>query len=295
MSLDATGLSTNGGATPNLAPGGDVQIPDGSSSTVGTAPGTPQVIDLTDDSMVRVPGQKDPVKYGEYYRGFQSQFTRKAQEAARAAERSQQLEQAIRERDERLAYFQRQQQSAQQAAPGQALREKLAQLPYLSGQQAAEVIEHVGGQFEQFGQALQERDAALVLLTRQLMQVNQVVNSLKDRTSTSDFDGKIHSYVESLGLPNEAEELAKEIYLAYEGDDLDDEFPQILRTRWEQIENAIRQRDRQKVEAARRGPFVPGKGGAGTPSSPLNNLSRASARDIAESLWPGMVDGGPET
>lgn len=295
MSLDSTGQLSGGNGTPSIAPNADTTLPGSDTAQAGVAPGTPQVIDLTDDSMVRVPGQKDPVKYGEYYRGFQSQFTRKAQEAARAAERAQQLEQAIQERDQRLAYFQRQQQSAQQAAPGQALREKLAQLPYLSGQQAAEVIEHVSGQFDQFGSALQERDAALVLLTRQLMQVNQVVNSLKDRTSSADFDGKIHSYVESLGLPTEAEELAKEIYLAYEGDDLDEEFPQILRTRWEQIENAIRQRDRQKVEAARRVPFLPGKGGTGAPSNPLNNLSRASARDIADSLWPGLGEGGSET
>lgn len=290
-------MPTGEGGSPNALAGDGGGSPS-SSAQIGTAPGTPatpSVIELSDDSMVRLPGQAQPVKYGDYYRGFQSQFTRKTQEAARAAERLQQLETALQEREQQLSYYQRQQQSAQQAAPGQALREKLAQLPYLSGQQAAEVLEHVTGQIGQYESALQERDAALVLLTKRMMQMDQVVNSLRDRTSSADFDGKIRNYVSSIGLPQEAEELAKEIYLAYEGEDLDAEFPQILRSRWEQIENAIRARDRRKVEEARRGPFVPGKGGVGTPSNPLNNLSRASARDIADSLWPGMVEGGPET
>jgi hypothetical protein len=288
MSLEGTGSPAGGGSAVSA------QNPSGSSSSSTPAPNpnAPSVIELSDDSLVRLPGQKEPVKYGDHYRNFQSQFTKKAQEAKQLQQRYQEAERQRQEYERRVREYESRNRS-QQPNPGNDLRNRLSQLQYLSGEDAAAVVEHLQQTHES---AIQQRDAALALMAQQLIKINNVVKQLHSRSAGSDFDGKIARYVKDLGLPEEATELAKEIYLAYEGDDLDSEYPNILRTRWQQIEAAITASQKRKVDEARqRRPFLPGKGGQGSPSKPLEGFSKASAKDIADHLWPGMVDGGIET
>ena len=255
----------------------------------------PNVIDLAEDSMVRLPGQKDPVKYGDYYRNFQSQFTKKSQEAAAAAKRSAALEAQHAEATRRLQAYEQAQGRQQQPNPTADLTAKLKSLSYLSGEDAAGVVNHLMQQFSTQEQALEKRDLAIGLLYKRLQEMGTQFQGIQSRHTQSDFDSKITKYVSDLGLPVESAELAKEIYLAYEGDDLDTEFPNILRNRWEQIQNIVKKQNQSRIEAARNKPFVPGKGGSASPSNRLQNMAKMSAKQIADELWPGAVNGEVET
>lgn len=271
----------------------------GNSAGTGAGPSTPttssapSIVDLTHDTLVRLPGAKDPVKYGDHYRGFQSEFTKKAQAAANAAKQVKQLQDQINA----LKRQNGQAQAGQGPRPNPVgeLTQQLKSLAYLSGEDGAKVVEHLAGQFKAYDGALQQRDIALALMYKQMKQLSGIVEQLNGRSRTSDFDTKIEGYLQKGGYPPEAKEFAQELYLAYEGDDLDREFPTILKRRWDQLTELHKTNERKRIEAARRQPFVPGKGGNGTPSKGLANMAKSSAKEIADAFWPNMVDGDVET
>jgi hypothetical protein len=248
-----------------------------------TASNEPSAIELREDTLVRVPGQQNPVKYGEYYKGFQSQFTRKAQEAAELQRKYQELEKRHNEYQEQTRRAS--QPSGQPASPASQMVEKLKSLSYLSGEEAANVVESLVGHFGQFDNALKQRDQVLLALAQHIQKQNQMLNGITSKSSSAEFEGKIDRWVGSMGLPPEAKELAQEIYLAYEGDDLDNEFPAIFQKRWQQIEGIVRANDKRRAEEARRLPFTPRTGGNSGPSRPLNSGFK-SAKEIADEMFP---------
>lgn len=260
---------------------------EGQVNTPTDTSAAPTPIELKDDSFVKIPGMEKPVKYGEHYRGLQGQLTKASQRAAELERRYAEAQARLEERERALQRTSQPQQTPQNPALG--LVDKLRELPYLTGAEAAEAIQSVIGQVGQFGTELQRRDLALQVLYHQLKATRDMVNNLQSNHTNSAFENKISRWVGELGLPPEAKELAQEIYLAYEGDDLDSEFPNILRNRWDQLMSIARATEKARVDNARRLPFVPGKGGQGVPSKPLQDkLAKASPAQVADELWDAM-------
>ncbi len=244
-----------------------------STSTSVAEPSTP--LELSDDTLIKVKGSDKPVKFSDHTRGFQAQFTKASQEAAR-------LKQELAARDAKLAEFERSRNQSQQQSQPQGGQEdifsSLEKLPYLSGPEAAKVVQSIQ-------QQIQGRDKILVAALQQMQKMSQIVNGLHETSQGQSFDSKINNWLKAGGYPAEASELAKEIYLAYEGDDLDNEFPQIFDQRWKQINSIIDAQRRSQLEAARRSPFVPGKGGQTGPNAPLQLKGNESAKQLADNLW----------
>ena len=261
------GGSFTGGSAPTNISGA------GSASTSNTGVAEPSVIDLDNDALIRIKGQANPVKFGEHVKGFQAQWTKAAQEAAR-------LKKDLAERDQRLAAFERQTPQQGSHASEDPLA-ALEALPYLTGKDAKAAIASIYDQFKQ-------RDMVLLAALKQLQQTQQTVRGLHETHTSSAFDAKIGKWLTEGNYPAEAADLAKEIYLAYEGDDLDAEFPQIFATRWGQLEKAFDARRTQKINAARKQPFVPGKGGQTGPSKPFEIKGNAKSRDVAAQIWDAM-------
>lgn len=250
------------------------------AGTPNTAPADPQVIEIPDDNaMVRVKGLEKPVKFSEI-RGFQSRWTQESQKRA-------QLEKAVQERDARIKQYEQerlrasQQQQGQRPDPFAQIRE----LPYLNGEQAAQVVQSISQQMNQ-------RDQLIIGLARELQRTQQIVQQLHGSHSSSAFESKIDRFLSEGGYDPAFKDLAKEIYLAYEGDDLDTEYPSILAKRIEQVEAAIEAKKRAALERNRPARFVPGKGGNAGPSNPLQIKPDASPKDIAEQLWATMQNDG---
>jgi hypothetical protein len=257
--------------------GGDAGAGSGGGSL--ETPAEPSVIDIDDGAMIRIKGQDKPVKFGDHVKGFQSQFTKASQRAAEL-ERKLQHESQLRQQFEQQARAaaQRQQGGGQQEDVFASLR----QLPYLTGEDAVGVVQNIA-------QQIQQRDQVLMGALKKMQQLQQVVNGLHSSSSQSAFEGKIAKYLQEGGYdPAHYGDFAKELYVAYEGDDLDSEFPQILASRIEQLEKAFAAKNAAKVAANRKQPFVPGRGGSTHPSRPLEIKPNASSREIADLLFPGF-------
>lgn len=242
---------------------------------------SPEPIDLSDvNRLVKLPGVEKPVKWSDHVKGFQSQFTKASQEVAR-------LKAAMAERDRQIEAYRQSQQQAQAQPQNQAQNDvygQLRALPYLSGERAAEVIEGIGAQFQQ-------RDQILLAALKQMKQMQQIVMNLQENHTGTAFENKISNWLREGDYPEGIKEWAKELYLAYEGDDLDQEFPNILAKRWAEVQSAIKAQQTAKVNAARKAPFIPGKGGNTGPSKGLEIKPDASPQEIADLLWNNGWDG----
>lgn len=259
---------TGAGGAGSGGTGGNVVTPD-------AAGGADEPLEIDENRLIRVKGQDKPIKFSEYGRNFQSQFTKVSQ---RAAQLQKDLES---ERQARQQYEQQVRQAAQvPQAGGNDVFSQLEALPYLNGQQAAAVVRSIA---EQIGQ----RDQVLLATLKQLQQMQGIVQSLHGERQGTAFDAKIANFVKDAGYPAEITQWAKELYLAYEGDDLDDEFPGILKERYEGFNRAMDAQRAAKVRQARDGKmFVPGKGGNTGPTKPFQIKANASPAEIADALFP---------
>jgi hypothetical protein len=280
-----TGFAPQGPSyeTPGDSGGSGGGAPQGGGSPAAGQPSAPvaepSVIDLSDDALIRVKGAKEPVKFGEHVRGFQSQWTKAAQKAAA-------LEKKLQEREAEIQRFRTEQQRAQQMQQQGGQRggqpdvfESLQQLPYLTGKDAVEVVRSIGQQIEQ-------RDQILLGTLKQLQSMQKLVSQLQETHTTNSFESKITKLLSENGYSNEYSDIAKEIYLAYEGDDLDVEFPGIFESRINQLRKAFEAERQAKLREARPRPFLPGRGGDGRPSKPLDIKPDASSKEVADQLWP---------
>lgn len=255
---------------------------------------TPSPVDLTDDTPVRWVGEKEPIRYGDLAKRLQAAETKKNQAFAKQQREFQRQQQAWQEsvkaeraRLEQVAASLMQQRGGQ---PQDELISNLMAQPYIDGKTAAKIVQElrengIGGVSQQIAQ----RDQIIQYLANQLQAIQRDVQGLRGTYASQAFDGKIKRWMKELDLPEEAEEFAKEVYSAYEGEDLDDEFPEILQKRWNQLQGLFTRQQRAKVEASKKRPFtIPGRGGNGVPSQ-LNGLKgNESPRDIADKLWPLM-------
>ncbi len=278
----------------------DVAAPAAAETQVTSAPvesAVPSVIDLKEDSLVRLPGNKEPVKYGEWFTGFQRKHTEATQ--ARSSLQSQL-------RDAQAAMEQTRQEAERYRAalnlpqhredPRKGLREKFSQLPYVKGEEAAQLYEAIANEIDGGRQQLQVRDQAIRLLATELTNVKNALGQVLQKNNIGDFYTKIGRYREELGLPEEANEFLAELYSAYEGDDLDSEFPNIAKKRVEQLTAMVNAMNKKRVEEARRNRFVPGKGGQGVPGKAgLPDTSKMNAKDTADALFEAMQSVGDDT
>lgn len=261
--------------------GGDTSVTTDTGGSSGGSDGAsgsePTPLDISDDALIRVKGSDKPVKFGDHVRSFQSQWTKAAQEAAR-------YKKELAARDARLKELEA---SRAQSQPGQGQPDvfaELEKLPYLDGKTAAQTIRGIGEQIKM-------RDQVLLAALKQLQQTKQIVQELHGNHTNQSFDAKINKWITDGGYPAEAVDFAKELYLAYEGDDLDEQFPEILKSRWEGLSKIFEATKAAKLAAARKQPFLPGKGGQTGPSRPFEVKADASSRDIADLMWESVRAG----
>jgi hypothetical protein len=247
-------------------------------SDPNATPAAPSVIDLTDDSRIRFDGKE--TKFSDF-RNFQSQYTKASQEAAR-------LRQEIARRDQlaQQQETQRQAEARRQAGQqGKSILDELRTLPYLDGPAAAQLAERIAGDFA-------ARDQVLLAALTKMQQMERIVSQLNDNYVGSSFESKIAQWVKDLGLPSEANEAAKIFYLAHEGEDLDQQFPDMFRAYWEGLQRQFAATNAAKVAAARKQPFIPGRGATAGPTKPLQLDPKASAAQTADALWESLQSTG---
>lgn len=259
------------------------------ATAAATPPAAPTVYELNDDAQVRFPGAKEPAKFGDWYRGVQQKITTSGQERsklqkqleARNAEYAQQQEDLKRLR------------AALGADPGQpkqrALAEGLKDLSYLDGRTGAEVVQALEQRLSQVDTTNQQYAQALKFMASKLAETMQATQAMSAKEAQAARLGRVRETMKALDMPDEAEEVALDLYHSFEGEELDEKFPELLKARWEQITGLVRALDQRKVAAARKQRFTAPKGGDARPGSNLD-LSRASAKETADALWDLVKD-----
>lgn len=214
-------------------------------------------LSLSDDALVNIPGRDKPVKFGEWRRGLEGEYTKAKQTLSQLTPEVERLRQ-------KQAEWERQQGQANRPDPNRELLGKLEQLKYLDGGAAKELAEY-------FQNQLSTRDQVLGMALKALGQVRGQVNTLAGSAGEQAHAAKISRFVKEGGYGEELNDVAQTVYAAYEGADLDEQFPGILKSHVEAIEKYIRARDKKALEKAReRTAWVPGKGTSVTPGQPLN-------------------------
>ncbi len=259
----------------------DTGVVTGDQTTVDSGNNTPTPIELKDDSWVKIPGSDKPVKYGDYYRGLQGQLTRASQGRSaleKEVERLRQTAQSTQENTGKPVTPNKRQQMINQ----------LRQKTYLSGEEAAGVVDNILGDFEQ---DLGTRDQAIQLLAKKIVQMDGQLGNLRGESTTSKFSNTIKNGLKANGLPDDLSDFAEVIYLAHEGEGLENEFPALLKDHWEKYAQLVRKMDQEKVTNARRS-RLPGKGGQGSASKPMDFAGK-SAKEQADAVWD-MVQGSKD-
>jgi hypothetical protein len=236
----------------------------------------PSVIDIDENALIRVKGSDKPVKYGDHVKGFQSQFTKASQRAAA-------LERQLQAREAEFKRYQQEREQAQRPNSQPDPYAAIEQLQYLSGKDAANLA-------RQIRQDLSQRDQIHMATFKKLQQLDQVLNGLTRNQANTAFENKISKWLSEGGYGEEYADFAKELYVAYEGDDLDEQFPSILKSRVDQLRKAITAETQAKLRQARPNPFVPGKGGVSGPSKPLEFKGNESAKEMADRLFDTFRD-----
>ncbi len=291
----------SGGGSGGGPVGGGASVGSGGDSGGGAAP---QHVEISNDSYIKVPGSDKPVKYSDYIGGYVSKadFTRAQQQAA--AER-QRLERASQEQEARFraaASRIMQRIGGNQGPDPNSLESTLSQLEsreYVDGKTAAGIVRNlVQTSVLPLAQAIRQRDQALGLMFKRLQALDGTVGTIRNRTVEGDFKTRVANAKQSLTSAGFADdpvldEMVQDFYAAYEGPDLDQELPGVIRNRLSALRNYFRALDKKEAETARHQRLgLPGKGGAAAPGRPLRKGFQ-SPQQIADELWPGIS--GSET
>lgn len=252
-----------------------------------SVPSTPSPISLRDDSLIALEGFKEPVKFGDHVRGLKRDHTKLSQENAKYREQLKEFEALRAYKAEQERRLQALGAPVPQADPSAELLSRIKGLGYLTGADAYELAQHIQGQVGGYGKQFQTYTGALLKLAQTVQALQGHVNGFQSQKSQVDFETKINGFLKAQDLGDEYKDLATELYLAYEpGEQLDAEFPSILKQRIEQVEKAIRARDKKRIAEQRKQAFVPGDGGKGSAGAGLKGRFQSPA-EVADALWPG--------
>lgn len=237
-------------------------------------------IKLSDDAEIIWEGAKEPVKFGNL-RGLQSQFTKVSQ--ARA-----ELERNLKARQDELVKAQNVLRSLigqQIQTPQQDPYAEIKSRPYVTGEQAAQLLTQMQQSQAPMVQVLQAMAAKVQQLEGALSHVNR---DFLGRT----HEQKIRGFLSKIGLdPEEYFDEADIFYRAHEGDDLDEQFPDLFKDFVKKREDREKRLRQRQIEQARNKPFVPGKGGFGSADKELGLKGNETPQELADKVWT-MINGG---
>ena len=240
----------------------------------------------------------------------QAEYTKKTQALAddrkswdsERSQQQQQLQQYAQQLQQQAASGQQQQRNAQQQGTVQqqqqqqdTMLDQLSKMAYLDGPTAAEVMRRMMVEgIQPLQQQLQQRDKALAHIYRDYKSLRDVVGKSYGQQAERDLDTRFQEIRSEQGLPDEEviREIMQDVYYSHEGDDLNKQFPEMVRKRLDGLRKTFRDMDRKTAVAAKKSPF-PSKGGEASPVAGKTGGYK-SPQDRADELWPMINPGQAE-
>jgi len=264
---------------------------------------------LDDDALIRVPDQDEPVSWKEWRANHVplSEYTKGRQELAEQRKQidqeRQRGEQFLREQWAQLQQVQAQMQSQAQpqtraeqarATRFQQVMQRLQQKGWADGKDLEEAFdaarESVGEMLSPVQRRLQDQEDVLRLMWQHYQQMQQQVGTLGQTHSQQSIEQLFNPLREEFPWAND--EVFRDIYHSYEGDDLNEAFPQIVRERLSGISKSYQDYLKNKrAEAKKRG--IPSVGGRAAPS--LNVKKNLTPQEYARDVFAQLQARGNET
>ena len=204
---------------------------------------------------------------------------------------TQQLQQYAQQLQQQHATTQQQNTQGQQ----QGLMQQLQQMSYLDGPTAATLVKRIMDEgINPLNKAIQQRDQALAHMYKEYKSLKDNVGTQSSKQAEVELDGRFVQLRDEHGLPDEpwANDWLRDVYFSHEGNDLDKEYPEMVRGRLDSMRKGLRELDRRVAAEAKKSPF-PTKGGEMSPTSGQTEAYK-SPRDRADELWPMMNPGQTE-
>jgi len=236
----------------------------------------------------------------------QAEYTKKTQaladdrkswegERTQQQQQLQQYAQQLQQQQQNAQQTQQQQGPTQQQQSQETMLDQLSKMAYLDGPTAAEVMRRMMVEgIQPLQQQLQQRDKALAHIYRDYKSLRDVVGKSYGQQAERDLDTRFQEIRSEQGLPDEEviREIMQDVYYSHEGDDLNREFPEMVRKRLDGLRKTFRDMDRKTAVAAKKSPF-PSKGGEASPVAGKTGGYK-SPQERADELWPMINPGQAE-
>jgi hypothetical protein len=267
--------------------------------------------DITPAGDASPPGDIQPTSEsstdgGSWPTEVQAEFTKKTQALADErktwdVERSQWEQQKTQATQQLQQYAQQLQQQAahrqQQGQPDtrQDLMQQLQQMSYLDGPTAATLVKRIMDEgITPLNSAIQQRDQALAHMYKKYKTLEENVGQQSTKAAQAELESRFLSLRDEHGLPDEgwANDWLRDVYYSHEGNDLNEQYPDMVRTRLDSMRKGIRELDRKAADAMKTSPF-PTKGGEMSPTSGKTEGYK-TPQERADELWAMMNPGQTE-
>ena len=263
------------------------------AGSFGSQP-SPSPVSLSDDTVITYQGAEKPVAW----RDFRSGHVPRAEHDAFTSRYNTSVEYLIQEArriDQWRQYLQDQarRQTQGHGQDGGRAEDPLASvrdLPLVDGQTIASLYDRI--QKEGFGplhRTIQAYNQMITAINRRLDSIQGTVGSMSEERASYDFDRMITAEIKRHGYNPEhpaVREASRSLYLSYEpGEDLDREFPGLLKDHLTQLFGAVREHDRAEAARLQKEKRVfPSRGGTATPGQP-QPYRHLKGRDLAAHLF----------
>jgi hypothetical protein len=186
-------------------------------------------------------------------------------------------------------------QQAQASNPTQTMLDQLRGMPYLDGNTAAQLMERIVNEgINPLQQKVAQRDQAIAQLYKDYNAMREHVGKNQGKQAERELDARFAKFRQDSGLPDEevVNEYLKDVYYSHEGDDLNDQYPEMAKSRIDGLKKVFRNMDRQAAVKAKTSQF-PSKGGESSLTNGKTGGYKSPA-DRADELWPMMNPGQTE-
>jgi hypothetical protein len=237
---------------------------------------------------------------GSWPKDVQAEFTKKSQSLAderRSFEEGRQKwysqQQQLQQQQLQQQQLQQRQQAAAQPNPTNELLTQLREMQYLDGPTAATLVERIMQEgINPLSQAVHQRDQALAHLYKEYKTVKEGLGQHTSAKAEAELSQRFTKLRDDHQLPDEpwVNEYLQDVYYSHEGNDLNAEYPNMVRQRLETMRKGFRDMDRKAAETARSQSSFPAKGGeVSFADGKTGGYKSPEAR--ANELWPMLNPG----
>jgi len=268
----------------------------------------PEVLSLAEDALIQLEGMDEPVRFGDFQADHipKSEFTKlrqadKAELQKQVAAVQQQYAQQAQQYQQQLQQYMYQQQQRQQPQGDDPVSQLWSEVADAGGyptvQHMRRFYELANQQaFMPLAQQNQQILQALQLFYQDYVNTKSQLASIRETNAGTTVENMVAAVMREMEVPDrvvpEVKEALLDLYHSYEGDDLNDSFPELAKTRIQQMRKWARALDKAEKKRAS---GAPSGGGSPVPTGKRKvPQTDEDMQAMIDASWD-RIQGGSET